>query len=143
MNSLPLSDQAQPIVLIADDHPALRQIVAWTLHVSGFQPVEAANGLEALQWMEQAAREKLYPSLIVLDLLMPGMDGRAFLQWLTHAWLGRYPVPAIILCTASPLDETTALSPLITHIVSKPFHVRDLVDIVRKWTDQEQSGFKA
>lgn len=52
--SSPQSD-ALPIVLINDDHPMLRQMVAWTLQFGGCQLVEAADGLEALQWMEQAA----------------------------------------------------------------------------------------
>lgn len=135
-SSSPQGD-ALPIVLVIDDNPDLRQVVSWTLQFGGFQPVEAANGLEVLQWMEQAAREQRYPSLILLDLVMPGMDGRAFLQWLHFTWVSRYPVPTIILCTASPInDEMSAFSPLVKQIVSKPFHARDLVDVVRKWSHE-------
>lgn len=65
---------------------------------------------------------------------MPGMDGRAFLHWLQHTWVGRYPVPAIILCTANSLDnEMSALSLLIKQIVGKPFHARDLVPLLSGW----------
>jgi DNA-binding response OmpR family regulator len=113
----------------------IRSAIAWALHFNGFQPIEAANGLEALQWMERAAREQHYPALILLDLAMPGLDGRAFLQWLDANWVGRYPVPALILCTASRSDEDLlTLSPLIKHIISKPFHVHDLLDVVRTWS---------
>ena len=128
-------NDALPIILIVDDNPALRQVTACILQMSGFCPVEAADGLDALQWMEHAAREQHYPALILLDLAMPGMDGRAFLQWLHATWVGRYPVPAIIVCTASRLDENiAALSPFVKQIVGKPFHAHDLLDVVHRWS---------
>jgi two-component system chemotaxis response regulator CheY len=129
-------DEPLPIVLVVDDNPSLRQMVAWSLQLNGFQPLEMANGLEAVQWMEQAAHERTYPSLILLDLVMPVMDGHAFLQWMQYLWVGHYPVPAIILFTADTVDEEVLVffPTLIKQIVSKPFHARDLMDIVQKWS---------
>jgi two-component system chemotaxis response regulator CheY len=128
--------RAKPsIVLIVDDNPAIRNVVAWSLQFGGFQPIEAANGLEAAKWMEQATNEQRYPAVILLDLAMPGMDGRAFLEWLQSSWIGRYPTPAIIIITAGQFDDK-ALTPTsaIKQIVTKPFHVRDLLEVIRKWT---------
>lgn len=122
-----------PIVLIVDDNPAIRNVVAWSLQFGGFQPVEAANGLEAVKWMEQASSEQRYPSVILLDLAMPGMNGHAFLDWLQSSWIGRYPTPAIIVITAGRLDESLAPPATVKQIVTKPFHVRDLLEVVRKW----------
>lgn len=72
------SEQGQhtrsPIVLIIDDNQKIRSIIAWSLHHQGFQSIEAANGLEALHWMEEAANKQVYPSVILLDLTMPGID---------------------------------------------------------------------
>jgi DNA-binding response OmpR family regulator len=79
-----------PLVFIVDDSPTIRHIVAWSLQCGGFQPIKVANGFEAVKWMEQAARERLYLSVILLDLAMPDMDGRSFLQWLQSTWVGRY-----------------------------------------------------
>ena len=85
--------------------------------------------------MEQAASELLYPSVILLDFAMPGMDGRAFLEWLQSRWIGRYPTPATILITASSIDEKTlTLFPAIKQIVPKPFHIHELLTIVRRWS---------
>jgi two-component system chemotaxis response regulator CheY len=124
-----------PIVLIVDDNPAIRNVVGWSLQFGGFQPVEVANGLEAVKWMEQAASERRYPAVILLDLAMPGMDGRAFLEWLQSTWVDRYPTPAIIVITAGHLNEKSLhLSPVVKEIVTKPFHVRDLLEVIRKWT---------
>jgi CheY-like chemotaxis protein len=123
-----------PIVLIVDDNPAIRNVVGWSLQFGGFQPIEAANGLEAVKWMEQAASENRYPAVVLLDLAMPGMDGSAFLAWLQSAWMERYPTPAIIVITAGHLKEKTLNPPpAVKEIVTKPFHVRDLLEVIRKW----------
>lgn len=128
MEQLQVSHDALPLVLIVDDHPAIRTMMAHALHMNGFQPVEAANGREAICWMEQAARMLLYPSLLLLDLAMPVLDGHAFLTWLQANWVGRHPTPKVILITASTLDEQVLTHfPVVTHIMPKPFHIRDLV----------------
>jgi DNA-binding response OmpR family regulator len=128
MEPLQESHDASPLVLIVDDHPAIRTMMAHALHVHGFEPIEAANGREAISWMEQSARALLYPSLLLLDLAMPVLDGHAFLTWLQSNWVGRYPTPRIILITASASDEQLLMYfPIVTHILPKPFHIRDLV----------------
>lgn len=122
-----------PIVLIVDDNPAIRNVVAWSLQFGGFQPVEAANGLEAVKWMEQASGEQCYPAVILLDLAMPGMNGHAFLEWLQSSWVDRYPAPAIIIITAGHLNEPLTPPATVKQVVTKPFHVRDLLEVIRKW----------
>lgn len=128
MEQLQESHDALPLALIVDDHPTIRMMMAHALHMNGFQSIEAANGREAISWMEHAARALLYPSLLLLDLAMPVLDGQAFLTWLQSSWVGRHPTPKIILLTASAHDERLLTSfPIVTHIMPKPFHIRDLV----------------
>jgi putative two-component system response regulator len=57
-------------VLVADDEPAMRVLVRVNLQVEGIEVVEARDGLEAL---DLAARER--PDLLLLDVMMPGLDG--------------------------------------------------------------------
>lgn len=121
----------QPVVLIVDDNPAIRDMVAWALELDGYESAEAAEGQEALDWMHNAAREGRYPSVILLDLAMPGMNGKTFLERLHSQWKPVHPLPAIIIITAAA-NESDAHNPGITHIMMKPFHVRELLDIVRK-----------
>ena len=121
-----------PIVLIIDDNPAIRNVVAWSLQFGGYEPVEAANGLEAVRWLEQARLEKRYPAVILLDLAMPGMDGKSFMEWMTTTWPPTYPSPAIIIVTAGRADEKHFNS-YVKQVVSKPFHVRDLLEVIRQW----------
>jgi two-component system chemotaxis response regulator CheY len=120
-----------PIVLIVDDNPSIRNVVSWSLQLGGFEPVEAANGLEAVQWIEQALPEHRYPAVILLDLAMPGMNGEGFLQWLQKAWPTHFAIPSIVIITAGYADERL-FNTSVKEIVTKPFHVHDLVEIVRR-----------
>lgn len=140
MHPSPHQETSLPIVLIVDDQPDIRQIVTWSLRAGGFHPVEAANGVEAVTWMEQCPHEQRYPALILLDLLMPQMDGSAFLRWLQSNWSRHYPTPAIILFSANAIgEEILALSPAIKHIIRKPFHTGDLLALVRHWSAEGRS----
>jgi CheY-like chemotaxis protein/anti-sigma regulatory factor (Ser/Thr protein kinase) len=85
------------VVLVVDDEPESRQIARRHLDRLGWEVAEADNGESALSWLSQNPR----PAMILLDLLMPGMNGFAFLEEITkHAqWRG---IPIVIL-TAMPL----------------------------------------
>jgi two-component system, chemotaxis family, chemotaxis protein CheY len=122
-----------PIVLVVDDNPAVRDMVSWALELDGYEPAEAAEGQEALAWIDNAAREGRYPSVILLDLAMPGMNGNIFLAQLRFQWESIHPLPAIIVITAT--HQTEELFPAdVQCVIVKPFHVRDLLDAVRRFT---------
>ena len=123
----------QPIVLVVDDNPAIRDMVSWALELDGYEPAEAAEGYEALAWMDNAAREGRYPDVILLDLAMPGMDGSAFLEQLRTQWEAAHPLPSIVVITAGITDADPA-SLGVDQVIVKPFHVRDLLDVIRKLT---------
>jgi len=61
-------------VLVVEDDAELREMMAQRLHLAGFAPVTASNGIEALQLLRMGFPAKL----ILLDLTMPLMDGWAF-----------------------------------------------------------------
>jgi two-component system, chemotaxis family, chemotaxis protein CheY len=123
----------QPIVLVVDDNPAIRDMVSWALELDGYEPAEAAEGHEALAWMDNAAREGKYPNVILLDLAMPGMDGRTFLERLHSQWEAAHPLPYIVVITAG-IGGPDAQTLGVEQVIVKPFHVRDLLDVVRKLT---------
>ena len=60
----------KPTVLIVDDDAAIRDIARATLELSGFSVEEAADGLDALSFLTERK-----PDLLVLDFMLPGMDG--------------------------------------------------------------------
>ena len=119
----------QPVVLVVDDNPAIRDMVSWALELDGYEPAEAAEGQEALDWMFNAAREGRYPSVVLLDLAMPGMDGDVFLEHLRRQWAPVYPLPSIVIITAK-VGVSDAKAMGVSQVVVKPFHVRELLDII-------------
>ena len=60
----------KPLILIADDETDIRDVVKMKLEASGFEVVEAADGEEALK-----KAQELSPDIIILDVVMPKMDG--------------------------------------------------------------------
>ena len=58
-------------VLIVEDHPDMRELLVWQMEMMGFSVIPARNGKEGV---EMALKEK--PKLILMDIMMPGMDGR-------------------------------------------------------------------
>ena len=122
-----------PIVLVVDDNPAIRDMVSWALELDGYEPAEAAEGYEALAWMDNAAREGRYPDVILLDLAMPSMNGSAFLERLHAQWEAAHPLPSIIIITAGvTVADPASLG--VDYVIVKPFHVRDLLNVIRKLT---------
>jgi len=89
-------------VLVVDDDMDIRECVCEALQEEGYDVVQAANGAEALNCLHAAASEA--PSLIILDLMMPVMDGWEFRdQQLLDATLAEIPVivmPAIVMPNA-------------------------------------------
>jgi len=126
------SEKRQPVVLVVDDNPAIRDMVSWALELDGYEPAEASEGQEALDWMNNAMLEGRYPSVILLDLTMPGMDGKTFLQHIQKIWsTSSYPQPAVIVITAGS-GGTDAATLGVERVMVKPFHVRDLLNVVRQ-----------
>lgn len=127
------SEGRLPVVLVVDDNPAIRDMVSWALELDGYEPAEAAEGQEALDWIDSATREGRYPTVILLDLAMPGVDGRAFLQRLHAQWDSPHHLPAIIVITAAT-NGPDAESLGVEQVMLKPFHVRDLLNVIRELT---------
>ena len=127
------TEERQPVVLVVDDNPAIRDMVSWALELDGYEPAEAAEGQEALDWIDSAAREGRYPTVILLDLAMPGVDGKTFLQRLQSQWDSPRQLPAIIVITAAT-NGPDARSLGVEQVILKPFHVRDLLNLIHDLT---------
>jgi two-component system cell cycle sensor histidine kinase/response regulator CckA len=85
-------------ILVVDDEPALRQILARQLRTEGYTVLEAGYGLEALE----VARNSLHPvDLVLSDIVMPGMIGTELAQRL----LTEHPGIQVVLMSAHIVDE--------------------------------------
>ena len=109
-------------VLLVEDDPATREVMARTLEKAGWSVTGAGNGREALDRLVQGN-----PQLILLDLMMPVMDGFDFLLEMraNPEW---QDIPVIVL-TAKDLTEEDrrVLSGRVEQVVSKGAHARELV----------------
>lgn len=96
-------DEANQYVLVVDDDPDAREILVRIVKALGLGAQSAADGLEALEALRQA--EKDPPSLVLLDLMMPGMDGFSVFKWLRgNPSTRRVPVVVVTACTPAQID---------------------------------------
>ena len=120
-------------ILVIDDDAATRSMLRRQMERQGWRVVEAASGAEGLARIGSTAP---VPALIMLDLMMPGMDGFAFLDAL-RGELGTANVPVIVL-TARELsrDEARGLSTRVVKVIAKgSYRGRELEDEVRRVLD--------
>ncbi len=110
-------------MLIVDDEPMVREVVARYLELDGARVHEAADGPAALAWLE-AHR----PDLVVLDVMLPGVDGLSILRRIRDAG----EVPVILLTARSEeVDRVVGLELGADDYVVKPFSPRELAARVR------------
>ena len=113
-------------VLVVDDEENIRIILAYTLRLNGFEVYLAKDGLTGLE----LAREKK-PDVIVLDWMMPEMDGLEVLSELEKDE-GTKEIPVIMLTAkGTMLDVGQALYQGAVDYILKPFEPEELVEIVR------------
>ena len=106
-------------VLIVDDETIVRDVVVRYLRHAGFATLEAADGAAARDLLENEM-----PSAIVLDLMMPGMDGLELCRWIR----ARSEVPVIMLTAmGEEVDRIVGLEIGADDYVTKPFSPRELV----------------
>lgn len=108
-------------ILVADDDPFIRRLVAFTLQKRGYTVLEANDGVAAL---ELARQEK--PDLAVLDILMPEMNGLEVTQTLAQDPTTAH-IPILILSASAQQAEIEAgLASGATAYIIKPFEPRVL-----------------
>jgi two-component system, OmpR family, KDP operon response regulator KdpE len=104
-------------ILVVDDEHAILRVLSIKLRVAGYDVITALNGEEALKLVASAN-----PDLLLLDLLLPGMDGLQVMENLRD----RSDLPIIVI-SARPDLAQKALSLGAAYFLAKPFDVDDLV----------------
>lgn len=108
-------------VLVVDDEPTIRELVARYLEREGYQTNLAADGPQAI-----ALSTECCPDLVILDIMLPGIDGLEVMRQM-HAGPG--PQPAVILLTAKgeESDRIVGLRRGADDYMAKPFSPRELI----------------
>ena len=109
---------APQIILVVDDEARMRRFIRMNLELEGYQVVEAENGIQALDQIR-----KYTPDLVIMDVMMPEMDGFETLGLLREI----STVPVVLLTVRSDEEDITrGLNLGADDYVTKPFSPREL-----------------
>jgi CheY-like chemotaxis protein len=111
-------------VLVADDEPAIVEMIRDILEEYGFRVATAANGSEALRLVEEAE-----PEVVLLDMNMPVLHGEGFVAAVRERGL-RIP---IVVMTAGSSAKRWAAELGADAYLSKPFELANLVDVTKRF----------
>lgn len=111
-----------PSVLVVDDEPHVAWVLRFSLEHEGFHTYTASNGLEALEEIQ-----KHRPSVMILDLMMPEMDGWTVLERIRK--LSDRPRVIIVSALTGPEEKAKATALGVDAFVPKPFDVEELIGV--------------
>lgn len=117
-------------VLVVDDEPSIRLLVARALEKKGFTVDSAVDGVEALQKLSDGAYD-----LLVLDLMMPRLDGLGVIEQLAQT---DRPPKVLIMTAASPSILYQIPRERVAGIITKPFDLGSLVESAEKLSDSTE-----
>lgn len=112
--------------LIVEDDPTIRQLMTVNLTARDFRVVQAGNGIEGLARLRESI-----PSVVLLDLRMPGMSGGEFLEVMSGDPVLR-DIPVVVV-TASIVDasETNVTQvPNVAQVLLKPLKIGELMEAI-------------
>ena len=129
-------DRAKPFVLAVDDEEHITELVAMALGYNGFEVQRAATGREAL-----AAVQQRRPDLILLDVMLPDLDGFEVARRLRSDERAGTRVPVIFLTARdATADKVEGLRLGVDDYVTKPFSIEELIERVKAVLRRAQGG---
>ncbi|MGF1496076.1 MAG: PleD family two-component system response regulator [Elainellaceae cyanobacterium] len=113
-------------ILIVDDSQTLRKMLSDLLRSNGMEVLEATNGSEAMQQIQDKS-----PDLVITDLIMPEMNGYELCRWIRNEPTVR-TVPILICSTKSEeFDRYWGMKQGADAYITKPFHPPELLKTVK------------
>lgn len=118
-------------VFVIDDDADVRDVIVFALEEEGYEVEVSENGKQGLDILSSYEQSR-YPGLIIVDYLMPEMDGITFIKTLKTEYsdsLGK--IPLVISSAMGQMDEFDFLSDV--NRLYKPMDLEDLLKIVKKY----------
>jgi excisionase family DNA binding protein len=115
------ASRGTPLVLIVDDDPRIREFVRVNLEMDGYMVREAGSAEEGLAVLDDQP-----PDLILLDVMMPGVDGWEMLRRV-HERHGMGSIPVIMFSGQADSSNDHAVAAGATGFLGKPFNPQDLI----------------
>jgi CheY-like chemotaxis protein len=122
-----MTEGKPPRVLGADDEDAIRMLVSRMLARAGFDPVEASDGQHAIERLDAGTFDA-----VVLDLMMPRVDGFGVVEHLIETQPRM--MEKTVVMTAFPKAAAKERLHHLCCIISKPFDMNELIQVVRDCT---------
>jgi two-component system alkaline phosphatase synthesis response regulator PhoP len=120
-----MTAQADTSVLVVDDEPQVAWVLRFSLEHEGFRTYTASNGIEALEELQKHS-----PRVIVLDLMMPEMDGWTVMERIKKLPLDQRPRIVIVSALTGPEEKAKATALGADAFVPKPFDVEELIGVL-------------
>ncbi|ACG72060.1 response regulator receiver protein [Anaeromyxobacter sp. K] len=112
-------------ILLVEDDDAIRESVAECLDAEGYAVATVENGVAGLEWLRRSGR----PDLVVLDLVMPVMNGAQFLEAVRGDPSLR-DLPVVLMTAALPSAQLPV--PVADGYLTKPFELEQLLETVAR-----------
>jgi CheY-like chemotaxis protein len=121
-----MASNGLPTVLVVDDEPQVVWVLEFSLQGEGYETLTAHDGFEAMTQVERH-----HPDLMVLDVMMPRMDGWSVLEELRKLPSAERPRVVMVTALASAMDRARAERLGASAFVAKPFDMDDLVGVLQ------------
>jgi len=119
-----------PSILVVDDDEDMRTMLCLVLSAEGYRASGAANGVEALERI----RSDGPPALVLIDLMMPRMNGEDLIRTMTKdPSLARIPIAVV---SGQPAPRTVAETPGVVARLVKPVELDELLTVVHQFAGQ-------
>jgi DNA-binding response OmpR family regulator len=112
-------------VLVVDDEPQIVSMLQFSLEAEGYRTLSAADGRTALDEVREH-----HPNVVLLDIMMPVMDGWAFLEELQMIPATERPRVIVVSARSSLRDRAKAAELGADAFVAKPFSIDDLLVVL-------------
>lgn len=119
---------AMPRVMVVDDEYKIRDILFELLDNEGIDVVTASGGTECLRLLRDGFR-----GVILMDIMMPGMDGWDTIREIREAGLLEGNIIAMLTALYEPDEKMDGLQEVVIDYIVKPFEPDQLIDTVRKY----------
>ena len=123
-------------ILVVDDDEAIRESVSYLLEIENYKVLQAKDGLDAIDLLLSLPEAEL-PGLIILDMMMPRLDGQGFLKMIesiNYSILSEIP---IVIASANANFITGASS---FAKIKKPFEIKVLLDLAHQFCGDPVRG---
>jgi DNA-binding response OmpR family regulator len=121
----PMTQEAPTSVLVVDDEPQVVWMLQFSLRAEGYETFAARDGRTALEEIRERR-----PRLVLLDIMMPVMDGWSVLEEMRDLPEGERPRVIVVSARSSVRDRAKAAELGADAFVAKPFNVDDLLAVM-------------